>query len=296
MADNKETPIIPSAAMTQLSAPGLRQFQPHALAHPGQDARSAAHPAPATARAPGASGIADAVTLSQSGIDLSAQGLSSRVDALGNATVDAAQSFIASFAQQLFGDAANGTSISFDSASLSVQSGFAAQVSHSSGARGSSDSAAFSLDDSTHFIGKGKITTADGHTFDFEIDVQYESHIQAAATRSSSNSNSSSGSAAPAIAAGGGDRAAAPAPAPAPTPTPTPTHSLPDVAFPGGLGDLFKLLGQQLDSQLPTGAAKTGDADSAGTLRLRLLQLLTPAEIAPTPAKALVDAYNASAA
>lgn len=268
--------------MTQLSAPGLRPFQPHALAHPGQDARSTAHPVPAAARTPGASGVADAVTLSQSGIDLSAQGLDSRVDALGNATIDAAQSFIASFAQQLFGNAANGASISFDSASLSVQSGFAARVSHSS----ASDSAAFSLDDSTHFIGKGKITTADGHTFDFEIDVQYESHIQAAATRSSS--------AAPAIAAGAGDNAAAPAPAA--TPTPTPTHSLPDVAFPGGLGDLFKLLGQQLESQLPTGTAQTGNADGAGTLRLRLLQLLTPAEIAPTSAQALAEAYNAGAA
>lgn len=59
----------------------------------------------------------DVVALSKKGLDLSAQGLAQRTDALGNATLDVAQDFVGNMARQLFGD---GASISFDSINLSA--------------------------------------------------------------------------------------------------------------------------------------------------------------------------------
>jgi hypothetical protein len=220
------------------------------------------------------------VSLSQKGIELSAQGMAKRADDLGDATLDLAQNFIANFAQQMFGDAAKGATLSFDTASLSVQSGFTALAQHSEGPNGISDRAAFSLNDSSHFIGKGKITLADGQTFEFEIEVQYQSRIEAATTRTTSaaskpeQSNPGHGA--------------------------LPTARVPDVDFPGGLDELFKLLGRQLQIDLPAPKQSAdADADQAGTLSLRLLKLISDttaldqASAKDQRAKALADAYGA---
>lgn len=241
----------------------------------------------------------DHVALSTSGLALSAQGLSDRADALGNATVDVAQQFIASFAQQLFGDAANGASLSFDSASLETSSQFSALLQHTAGASGTSDGAALSLNDSTHFLGKGTITTADGLSFDFEIEVSYTSRLSAAASQESSAS-ADSGAAAE---AGSGDDATAG----------LPTAQLPNIDFAGSLDDLFKLIGQQLQANLASATDQdtplTGaDANGGGTLKLRLLNLINQATtlnqanpgsasaVAPSDAqltaKAVADAYG----
>ena len=118
----------------------------------------------------------DVVALSKNGLDLSAKGLSQRTDALGNATVDVAQDFLSTMTRQLFGD---GASIAFDSVDLQAGSSFSSGSASVSGTNGSSRAAAFSLDENAHFIGKGKITTADGQTFDFEVEVQYQSNISA---------------------------------------------------------------------------------------------------------------------
>ena len=112
--------------------------------------------------------------------------LDSRVASVGNATVDFAQDFVNSFAQALFGDDAKGATIDFDSASLEASSSYAAGYQHTEGANGVSDAAAFSLNDSSHFGGKGTITTADGRKFDFEVEVQYNYQLDAAASQSSS--------------------------------------------------------------------------------------------------------------
>ncbi|MGK5032125.1 hypothetical protein [Janthinobacterium sp. MDT1-19] len=199
----------------------------------------------------------DVVALSKNGLDLSAKGLEQRTDALGNATIDVAQDFLSSMTRQLFGD---GASITFDSVGLQAGSSFSSGSASVSGAGGSRRAAAFSLDENAHFIGKGKITTADGQTFDFEVEVQYQSNISAGAltqTQDDAQEVPPSDDAAP------------------------PAKELPATAFAGNLHDLFKLLDQQLHSsifsQQSDGASASGkDGDLAGNLSLRLLKLLQP--------------------
>jgi hypothetical protein len=229
------------------------------------------------------------VALSQSGVDLSAA-LSERIGVLGNSTIDAAQDFLGSFAQRLLGDAADGATISFDSASLSVEAGFAAGVRHGGGPRGSYDAAAFRLSESSHFIGKGTITTEDGESFEFEIEVQYEARIQG-----SMASLGGADAKAEAPASGDGDGAT------------LPTLQLPDIDFPGSLGDLFKLLGQQLRGDVEGAPPADGAEAEGGTLSLRMLNLVNNVtqleagtrqvqDDAKARAKMLAEAYGAPAA
>jgi hypothetical protein len=209
----------------------------------------------------------DVVALSKKGLDLSAQGLAQRTDALGNATLDVAQDFVGNMARQLFGD---GAAISFDSVDLSAASGYAAQASSSSGAGGTRNAAAFSLAENAHFIGKGTITTADGQTFDFELEVQYESKISASAAYETSNEEQAADTD-----DGGG----------------LPTLQLPSMNFAGSLGDLFKMLGQQLQSSIYNAGQDSSDqttskpGDEVGSLRLRLLNLLQPPKTVDEAAK-----------
>src|SRR5450830_1350128 len=225
----------------------------------------------------------DVVALSKNGLDLSAKGLSQRTDALGNATVDAAQDFLKNMTQKMFGDGAN---ISFDSVDLQAASGFSSGAASVSSANGTSQAAAFSLDENAHFIGKGKITTADGQTFDFEVEVQYQSNISAGALQQTPAEASDTDQA---------DDAS------------LPSKQLPATNFAGNLNDLFKLLGQQLQSNIFHGnqdsaSASSKDGDQAGSLRLRLLNLVQPAKTAEADksetksdaqARAVAAAYGA---
>jgi hypothetical protein len=203
----------------------------------------------------------DVVALSKNGLDLSAKGLSQRTDALGNATVDAAQDFLNNMTRQMFGD---GASIAFDSVDLQAGASFSSGSASVSGAGSSSRAAAFSLDENAHFIGKGKITTADGQTFDFELEVQYQSNISAGVLEQTQGETPEATSS---------DDDALPA------------RKLPATTFAGNLHDLFKLLGQQLQSNIfnnnvnskADGASAIGkDGDLAGSLSLRLLKLVQP--------------------
>ena len=199
----------------------------------------------------------DVVALSKNGLDLSAKGLAQRTDALGNATVDAAQDFLTSMTRQLFGD---GASVAFDAVDLQAGSSFSSGRASISGANGSSRAAAFSLDENAHFVGKGKITTADGQTFDFEVEVQYQSNISAGVLEQTQEAGEEASPA---------DEAALPA------------KELPATTFAGNLHDLFKLLGQQLQSNLYHGTSDGASAggnngELAGSLSLRLLKLVQP--------------------
>jgi hypothetical protein len=203
----------------------------------------------------------DVVALSKNGLDLSAKGLSQRTDALGNATVDVAQDFLNNMTRQLFGD---GATVAFDSVDLQAGSSFSSGSASVSGTKGSSRAAAFSLDENAHFIGKGKITTADGQTFDFELEVQYQSNISAGVLEQTQGETPEATSS---------DDDALPA------------RELPATTFAGNLHDLFKLLGQQLQSNIfnnnvnskADGASASGkDGDLAGSLSLRLLKLVQP--------------------
>lgn len=208
----------------------------------------------------------DVVALSKNGLDLSAKGLAQRTDALGNATVDVAQDFLGNMTRQLFGD---GATIAFDSVDLQAGSSFSSGSASVSGAGSSSRAAAFSLDENAHFIGKGKITTADGQTLDFELEVQYQSNISAGAlvqTQEDAQEVPPS------------DDAALPA------------KELPATTFAGNLHDLFKLLGQQWQSNLYQGTsdgASGNDGELAGSLSLRLLKLVQPHNTAEAAKKTM---------
>ncbi|RZT09663.1 hypothetical protein SAMN05216319_1899 [Duganella sp. CF402] len=186
--------------------------------------------------------------------------LDKRVAAVGNATVDFAQDFVSSFTQALFGDDAKGAVIDFDSASLETSSSYAVGYQHTEGANGVTDAAAFSLSDSSHFIGKGTITTADGRKFDFEVEVQYNYELNAAASQTSS----------------------LPAPeqdSDKPSTKDLPSVQLPNIDFPGTLADLFKLIGRDLHTALSSNDdnSKTAEGIDRNTLRslsLRLLNLV----------------------
>jgi hypothetical protein len=249
--------------MSQLPAlvPGSRQPAANTLA--GQAPQKAGAGTAGLAASPLMQRTAqDVVALSKNGLDLSAKGLGQRSDALGNATVDVAQDFLSNMTRQLFGD---GASIAFDSVDLQAGASFNSGSASVSGTKGSSRAAAFSLDENAHFIGKGKITTADGQTFDFEVEVQYQSNISAGVLEQTQGASQEASSA---------DDADLPA------------KELPATTFAGNLHDLFKLLGQQLQSSIfngnainaqSDGASASGkEGDLAGSLSLRLLKLVQP--------------------
>lgn len=251
--------------MSQLPALASRQPAPNTLA--GQQPSRTGNGATGLAGSPLMQRTAqDVVALSKNGLDLSAKGLSQRTDALGNATVDVAQDFLSNMTRQLFGD---GATVAFDSVDL--QAGASFSSGSVSGPNGSSRAAAFSLDENAHFIGKGKITTADGQTFDFEVEVQYQSNISAGVLEHTQSETPE---------------------APASDDGALPAKQLPDTHFGGNLHDLFKLLGQQLQSNLYQGmsdGASGNDGDLAGSLSLRLLKLVQPDAVADA-GKKIVEA------
>ncbi|MYM26562.1 hypothetical protein GTP46_28450 [Duganella sp. FT135W] len=227
----------------------------------------------------------DATPAAKSG---SALDLDKRVASVGNATVDYAQDFVSSFAQTLFGDKAKGATIDFDSASLEASSSYAAGYQHTEGANGVSDAAAFSLTDSSHFIGKGTITTADGRKFDFEVEVQYNYQLDAAASQTS-NANTQPTQDSSKDQSSGND---------------LPTVQLPNLDFPGTLADLFKLIGRDLQTALATSggdksSSQTSDGIDRNTLRslsLRLLNLVDSKDTNTYTAPTSADKAKAAAA
>lgn len=272
------------------------------------DTRSAA---PARSNNTGGTSGSDGVALSGQGIDLQ-----QRINKVGNDTVDFAQNLLGSFADSLFGSAAKGATIAFDSASLETESGYGLSVQHSSGPNGTTDTAAFSLSDSSHFIGKGSITTADGQKFDFEIEVQYNYQLDAGVSQSRSGQPAALPASADKAGATAGNRAGESSGNKAgDNIVSLPSRQLPDVDFGGTLDDLFKLIGRQLHASVSGngnengnqngGQSDSGAFDGAGTagggtgqLTLRLLKLLDSspaAEPADSRTKAVADAYGVPA-
>lgn len=119
--------------------------------------------------------------------------LAERVSQLGRNTVDLAQQLLGSFAQNLFGDAAKGMKVEFDSFALSAESTASAAAYRSESAYGSTAAAAFRLEDASSFTGRGKLTTADGQVFEFEIEVRYQSIQESAFATTSRNTQAGLG-------------------------------------------------------------------------------------------------------
>ncbi len=211
--------------------------------------------------------VVEPVAPSADTVSLSRQSLAQRADKVGSDTLDLAQQFLSNFARKLFGDAAKGAQLSFESASLSSSASESASVSQSSSPEGVTSTATLDLSQSADFIGRGQITTKDGQTFDFEIEVHYQASLSASASQTT-------------------EAEAAPASNPAPTLS-APDNlaltgkALPAIEFPGSLDDLFKLLGREL--QLSVSHGQDGENQGQqGNLSLRLLRLVnTAALLAP---------------
>jgi hypothetical protein len=223
----------------------------------------------AGAQATGASGkglaplpVVEPVSQLADTVSLSKQGLETHVAALGEDTVRLAQKFLETFAKKLFGGGNAGSDINFDSATVHADA---------SAEAGSADGASyFKLSENASFIGKGTITTSDGQSFNFEIEVNYEASVEASSTPAAPRP---ANIAAPDLAALTG-------------------RALPEIEFPGSLADLFKLLGRELQVTLPKDPNRPQDGDR-GNLSLRLLRLVNSAALlAPRPQP---DDPNASA-
>ena len=248
--------------MSSLSPLGTRQYQNTSLAGSTQQ--------PARGNSPvqqaGAANAASNVALSSGAVDLQ-----QRIESLGGDTIDLAQNFLGKFAQQLLGENAKGATIAFDSVSLEASSSMAAGTLRSEGANGIASAAAFSLNESSHFLGKGTITLADGTKYDFEVEVKYEASMSA-------------GFASPERAER--EKLAAQNPA-----MPLPAIEFPDIDWPGSLGDLFKLMDKQVSGDVKGGE----NGDVLGNLSVRLMNLVNSTRSLDTyapasPVKAYADA------
>ncbi|MES2129744.1 MAG: hypothetical protein V4463_20925 [Pseudomonadota bacterium] len=241
--------------MTALTALGSRPALSNTLPAATQAEGATANARPASISGNGTAPLpaVTPVSLSEAGIKLS-KSLTEHAEVVGDRTSGLAGDFVTSFAKQLFGDSAQGASISFDNISLDTSSSVEAALH--------GGTATLNLSDSAHFIGTGKIVTNDGQSFDFQVEVQYDAHITAA-------SNDAAAVSSPDVLALTG-------------------RALPAISFPGGLGDLFKLLGRDLQATVP---AENGN--SGGNLSLRLLRLVnTAALLAP---RAAASAYPQAA-
>jgi hypothetical protein len=231
--------------------------------------------APASGKVPARLPVVDPVSLSSGSVSLSKEALNARVAQLGDQTVDVAQRFIANVANILFGDAAKDATFSFSAISVAADTSLSAGVLHASGAAGSVDAAALRLDESASFIGRGQIVTADGQSFDFEVEVKYQASASAQSTQQAP---------------------AEQAPLSPPDTLALTGKELPAIEFPGSLADLFKVLGRQLE--VSTDAGKS-DGNS-GNLSLRLIRLVNTAALlaprAPQDSDRALASYSAPAA
>lgn len=238
--------------MSSLSTQGARPLAPPVLPASGQAGGRVpgVQTAPASGNTAARLPTVDPVALQDDVVNISRQGLQARIGELGSSTADLAQKLVSAFARRLFGDAAKGASIDFGSIALDTDASFTAAA----GSAGTARAAAFSYQESADFIGTGQITTDDGQTFDFDIEIKYQASVEAAAADT-----------APAQKSGG---------VPAPDVLALTGKPLPAIKFPGSLNDLFKLLGRELRS-----GVSGNDSGENGNLTLRLLRLVDRAAL-----------------
>jgi hypothetical protein len=278
--------------MSFLSALGARPNQSSFLpaAAPAGGRLAPPQTAPASGNVAARLPVVEPAPAASDNVSLSSQALAARAASLGASTVDYAQQFIDNFAAALFGDQAKGASLSFDTASVSAEAGFSASATGAT--------ASLSLSESAHFSGTGQIVTADGQTYQFTIDVQYDANLQASSSQPSQADSQADSQPA-------SQSASQSAPSIAPPDLATLTgKALPAIEFPGSLADLFQLLGRELQRQVPN---SQNGVDGNLTLRLQRLvnsaALLAPRAQSGDPkaaaseaSKALAKSYAAPAA
>jgi hypothetical protein len=244
--------------MSSTPAIGARPIQSTYLPAGAQAGGRAAGvlPTGAGGNGPGRLPVVEPVSQLADTVSLSKQGLETRAAELGEDTLRLAQKFLENFAKKLFGGGNAGSDINFDSLSLHAEASVEAGSTQASGPDGATTSSYFNASESASFIGKGKITTADGQSFDFEIAINYEASVEASSTETRSR----------------------PASIAAPDLLALTGRALPAIEFPGSLADLFKLLGRELQLPVPNNPNRPQDGDQ-GNLSLRLLRLVNSAAL-----------------
>ncbi len=278
--------------MNSLSSLGSHYFLPQKMTDV-LNAASAIPPLSPQKNLPGLSAVNDdIVSLSDTGL-----ALARRASDLGTTTINAAKNFVTDFAQQLFGDAANGMTISFESASLSAMADFSQLVEHSAVANSNSGSAssdmnaaAMDLHESSDFVGKGVIVTADGHRYHFEVEVHYQAMVEAVEVNRLNDMISGTHDHLPLSAAGHPDSGKRQST----EHRPAVSSSAQDLMtrFPGSINDLFALLDRhntlKLLFDLPSGGAGEGSPKQGSAT----LHLLDRVESAPANVKKLSALYG----
>jgi hypothetical protein len=273
--------------MSNLFALSSRPVQSSSFHLPQDGVTAGAQNASASGKVPARLPVVDpllsssssAAAASSSSITLSQQALNSRLDQLGDQTVDAAQRFIGNIAESLFGDAAKGATFHLDSMSVAVDTSSSTSSETAANAGAGGDSAALQtalqMNTSASFIGRGTIATSDGQSFDFQIEVKYAASVQASASTNSSTVDTKSATT---------RDAAAQQLLNGPDALTLTGKQLPAIEFPGSLADLFKVLGRQLTVSANSGQGNGGD------MSLRLLRLVNSAALlAPRPRADSVD-------
>ena len=242
----------------------------------------AAQYASASGKIPATLPTVDPVGLQDATVSISYQGLQSGGAGLARSTSESAQSFMNTFARQLFGDEASTASVAYN-----LKAGFVA----GSGTAGPAAAqlpaldGALDLSRAASFTGVGQISTDDGRSFDFELKVKYTPKNESAELKLRSER--------PAIEM--------------PDVLVLTGKPLPEIRFPGSLDDLYKLLSRELRTEVSTGPG-SNTAVRSGDLTLRLQRLVDRAallaprarpddpEISPTDrARALAQTYGATA-
>jgi hypothetical protein len=239
--------------------PAHRPLAPSAPAVTGTHGHRPEAAAPASGKTAPPLPVVEQVGLQEEQVSLSARALEAR-GSRGVTTLQSAERLLNQVARQLFGPAGDAAHLSLDSLHLETSSSLSASVSQTSADGWTSELAHLSLDQSAHFIGTGRLTTEDGRSFDFELEVNYQVELTAdvASTQVQENGEVPSG---------------APDEVRLPDAIRLTGKALPPVKFPGGLDDLFKLLGRELSAETHAEPSKNGQ------LTLRLLRLVDRAAL-----------------
>lgn len=201
--------------MFTASALGASPIQSPVPPAPAQTGGAAAPVTPAKA----------AAVPAQTRVSLSQQGLAALPDLPENAVSELAQGFLGNVGAAVLASSAEDANSAFD------------------------------LSASTRFAWRGQVGTADGQSFEFEIEARYEANTDA---ESSQARPAEPGLTAPAAVALAG------------------VH-LPEIKFPGSLNDLFKVLGRELN--IPAHNPAHEDEGAQGNLMLRLQRLVDSAAL-----------------
>ena len=228
---------------------------PPAPAATGTHAARTEAAASASGKRPAPLPVVEQVALQDEQVSLSARALESRSGA-GFTTLQSAERLLNQVARQLFGAEGETAHLSLDALHLESNSSLSASVSQASGEGWSAELAHLSLDQSAHFIGTGRLVTEDGRSFEVELEVNYQARQEVAAAEVQSSAD-----------------AVPQDEVRLPDEIRLTGKSLPPVKFPGGLDDLFRLLGRELSAETHPQPSRNGQ------LTLRLLRLVDRAAL-----------------